>query len=70
VRPEAPHLEEGLISTMKTLTTVLVALFSIGIVGSAILVIVTFIEDFNLLLEKDEKPTGTTKDDGYSKIGH
>ena len=55
---------------MKTLTTVLVALFSIGIVGSAILVIVTFIEDFSLLLEKDEKPTGTTKDDGYSKIGH
>jgi hypothetical protein len=52
---------------MKLLAEVLVALFFAGLVGSAIVVVVTFIEDIKLLFEKDEKPVGTTKRDGVGK---
>ena len=41
---------------LSYLTKVLVFLFLAGIAGSAIVVIVTFIEDGKLLLESDETP--------------
>ena len=52
---------------MKLLAEVLVALFFAGLVGSAIVVVVTFIEDIKLFFEKDEKPAGTSKHDGLEK---
>jgi hypothetical protein len=52
---------------MKLLAEVLVALFFAGLVGSAIVVVVTFIEDIKLFFEKDEKPVGTAKHDGLEK---
>jgi cell division protein FtsL len=66
---ETPHIEEALRSTikMKLLATVLVVLFFVGLVGSAIVVVVTFIEDIKLFFERDEKPVGTAKRDGLEK---
>ncbi|MCU1287404.1 MAG: hypothetical protein JWO13_3754 [Acidobacteriales bacterium] len=43
---------------LSLLTKFLVFIFLAGIVGSAIVVIVTFIEDGQLLLERDEAPIG------------
>jgi hypothetical protein len=42
---------------MKLLAEVLVALFFAGLIGSATVVVVTFIEDIKLFFEKDEKAT-------------
>jgi len=39
---------------LNILSKILVALFFVGIVGSAIVVIITFFEDGQLLLERDE----------------
>jgi preprotein translocase subunit Sss1 len=52
---------------MKLLATVLVVLFFVGLIGSAIVVVVTFIEDIELFFEKEEKPVGTTKHDGLER---
>jgi hypothetical protein len=52
---------------MKLSAEVLVALFFAGLVGSAIVVVVTFIEDIKLFFEKDGKPVGTTKRNGLEK---
>jgi hypothetical protein len=48
---------------LSLLTKTLVFLFLAGIVGSAIVVIVTFIEDGKLLLESDEPPTSKPIDE-------
>jgi hypothetical protein len=52
---------------MKLIAEVLVVLFFVGLIGSAIVVVVTFIEDIELLFEKDEKPVGTAKHDGLER---
>jgi hypothetical protein len=52
---------------MKLLAEVLAVLFFVGLAGSAIVVVVTFIEDIELFFEKDEKPAGPTKHDGLEK---
>lgn len=52
------------------LAKLLVALFLIGLVGSAIVVIITFFEDGQLLLESDEpavKPTGEDVIPGHTR---
>jgi hypothetical protein len=38
-------------------TKVVVVLFFVGLVGSIIVVIITFIEDIQVLFEKDESPS-------------
>jgi hypothetical protein len=50
---------------LSYLTKVLVFLFLAGIAGSAIVVIVTFIEDGKLLLESDEAPASRTIEDQH-----
>jgi len=47
------------------LTKVLVFLFLAGIAGSAIVVIVTFIEDGKLLIESDEVPASKAIEDHH-----
>ena len=42
------------------LSRILVTLFFVGLVGSAVVVIITFVEDGKLLLEGDEPAAGTT----------
>jgi hypothetical protein len=41
---------------------VLETLFVLGVVGSAVVVVLTAIEDFKMLFMKDEKDTRTSKD--------
>ena len=48
------------------LTKVLVALFILGLAGSAIVVVITFIEDGQLLLEKDERKVREEADEQSS----
>jgi hypothetical protein len=50
---------------MSFMTKFLVFLFLAGIAGSAIVVIVTFIEDGKLLLESDEPPTPRPVEDHH-----
>jgi cell division protein FtsL len=50
---------------LSLLTKALVFLFLAGIVGSAIVVVVTFIEDGKLLLESDETPVAKPIDEHH-----
>jgi len=52
------------------LSKLLVGLFLIGLVGSAIVVIITFFEDGKLLLEGDESPSKQTAAEKSVAAGH
>lgn len=45
------------------LTKLLIGLFLLGLLGSAVVVVITFFEDGKLLLERDESPSKPQPDE-------
>jgi hypothetical protein len=42
------------------ISKLLVVLFFIGLIGSVVVILITFVEDGKLLMERDQAPAGTS----------